>query len=63
MKYKKQINKAKKINQKNSKGKQHTYAELSEAKRHTTEPAQTSLTERYNTLLKAGQKVTQKIKE
>lgn len=31
------------MNQKNFKGKRHTYAELSEAKRHSADPAQTSL--------------------
>lgn len=43
MELKKEINKVKKINQKNFKGKCHTYAELSEAKRHAAKPAQTSL--------------------
>ncbi|KAK4828755.1 hypothetical protein QYF61_000746, partial [Mycteria americana] len=43
MELKKQNNKVEKMNQKNLKGKWHTYAELSEAKRHTAEPAQMSL--------------------
>lgn len=38
--------KLRKINQKNFKGKRHTYAELLEAKRHTAEPVQTSLNNR-----------------
>lgn len=43
MQLKKQINKAEKLNQKNFKGKWHTYAEPSEAKGQTAKPAETSL--------------------